>query len=103
MVRCSRQRAPRRKNRFPDGEALRVMELLVPSWETPVTEAQCAKSWLCCKVSPAKAAGQESRRPPAEGTQARAGTMGAVGLGFTSRPRKSRLPVCVSRMRNKNG
>ena len=80
------------------------MNLFVPSLETPVLAVQLAKSELCRKVKPAKAAGQEIVRPLGEGVRVNAGVAGLPdGLGLVSRPRKSTLPVRVSRIRNRNG
>ena len=80
------------------------MNLFVPSLETPVLAVQLAKSGLCRKVKPVKEAGQEIVRPPAEGVTVNAGVAGLPdGLGLVSRPRKSTLPVWVSRIRNRKG
>ena len=92
------------KNRLPDREPVIVMDLFVPSLETPALGVQLAKSELCYKVKPVKEAGQERVRPPADGVSANAGVAELPdALGLASRPRKRTLPVCVSRIRNRNG
>ena len=92
------------KNRLLDCEPVIVMNLFVPSLETLSLAVQLAKSGLCRKVKPVKEAGQEIVRPPAEGVTVNAGVAGLPdGLGLVSRPRKSTLPVWVSRIRNRNG
>lgn len=81
-----------------------VTELFVPSLETPVLAVQWAKSGLCFKVKPVKEEGQEILRRPAEGVTVSVRVAGAADwLELASRPRKSTLPVRVSRIRNKKG
>ena len=81
-----------------------MTELFVPSLETPALAVQLVKSGLCRNIKPAKEEGQEIVRPPAEGVTVNAGVAGlADGIGLVSRPKKSTLPVWVSRIRNRNG
>jgi hypothetical protein len=95
---------PRRKNRLLDCEAVIVTELFVPSLETPALAVQLVKSGLCRNIKPVKEAGQEIVRPPTEGVTVNAGVAGlADGIGLVSRPRKSTLPVWVSRIKKRNG
>ena len=92
------------KKRLLDCEPVIVMDLFVPSLETLSLAVQLAKSGLCCNLRPVKEAGQEIFRPPGEGVTVNAGVAGMVdGLGLVSRPRKSTLPVWVSRMKKMNG
>jgi len=94
----------KRKNRLPDCAVLIVAKLLVPSLEIPPLSIQLARSGLCCKFKPVKEAGQEMVRPPAEGVTVNAGVAGGADeIGLASRPRKSTLPVWVSRIRKMNG
>ena len=81
-----------------------VMELFVPSLETPALAVQWVKSGLCRKAKPVKEAGQEIFRLPAEGVTVSVRVAPeADGLGLLSRPRKSTLPVWVSRIRKRKG
>jgi len=85
------------------------MKLFVPSLDTPLAGVQLVafKSGLCRKVKPVEGYGQEIFRllPEcviANGEEAGA-ALAAAWPGSTSRPKKSKLPDWVSRMKKMNG
>ena len=78
------------------------MKLLVPSFVMPAVGVQLVvlKSKFCRKLQPEEGYGQVIFRVCPADAMFKAGT---DWVGVMTRPMKSRLPVCVSRIKKRNG